>query len=180
MKKKFIVLLLVLAIVSTSLFAAKGTIGSGLNRNTKERVGIGLTVGYPHVGLGISYTNPEISKEFGFRFVGTLGFGYGSSFHLDASFDWVFAKIQFNNRAYRCTDTLDFGLGAGFVFDAHKGGVGIGPIGTLTVTYNFIRNWTVFIRTHLGAWFHVGGDYAGWNLFYYDVVAGFTYEFDIK
>lgn len=192
MNKKILVIMLVLLLAVSSVFAT--TVSTRLvdnSRNnrynnskmTNEKLGIGLSLGYAGLGPALTYTKNDLNKVFGFRYYLDAGFGWwNTSFELNTGFDWVFLKLIFTDTDSKEAENsiLDFSIGAG----AHlsvlgNGRVGLGPIGTFSIVYSFAENWQVFSRSSFGyGWWFGGGSAAG-SGFIWDERIGFTYQFDL-
>lgn len=191
MNKKILVIMLVLLLAVSSVFAT--TVSTKLvdnSRNnrfnstkmTNEKLGLGLSIGYPGLGLALNYTKNDLNKNFGFRYYLDAGFGYSTSFVLNTGFDWVFVKLIFTDTDSKEAENsiLDFSIGAGaHLYVGGDGSVGLGPIGTLAITYNFARDWQVFWRPSFGWGWWLAGPNAAGSGFIWDVRAGFTYQFDL-
>lgn len=180
MKKRFLILITLFVLLSSSAFAVTITGSGKVNAPAKSRVGVGAELGYPFVNAVVTYTNADPSSDiFGFRFYSSLGFGYyTSSFNLGVSADWIFYQCVFTNTGSKEAENsvLDLSLGAGANMGFGSSGY-IGPVGAFAVNYTFARDWTVFVRTHLGYTFGIYGNAT--SHFFGSGVAGFTYGFDV-
>lgn len=192
MNKKILVIMLVLLLAVSSVFAT--TVSTRLvdnSRNnrynntkmTNEKLGVGLSTGYGGIGPALTYSKRDLNKLFGFRYYLDAGFGWlYTGFDLSTGFDWIWLKLIFTDTGSKEAENsvLDFSIGAG----AHltvggNGSVGLGPVGTFTMTYNFADNWQVFLRPSFGYGWWVAGNNAAGNGFIWDIRAGFTYQFDL-
>lgn len=194
MNKKILVIMLVLTLAVSSVFAttvstrlvdnSRNTVFSRNNtKMTNEKLGIGLSLGYFGLGPALTYTKNDLDKLFGFRYYLDAGFGWWTtSFELNTGFDWVFLKLIFTdtNSKEAENSVLDFAIGAGVHLTVRgNGGVGIGPIGSFSLVYSFAEDWQVFSRTSAGYGWWFGGDTSSSAGIIWDERIGFTYQFDL-
>lgn len=195
MNKKILVIMLVLLLAVSSVFAT--TVSTKLvdnSRNnrfnstkmTNEKLGVGASIGWGGLGGALTYSKVDLDKLFGFRYYLDLGLGWGLlnnyvGFSLNTGFDWVWLKLIFTDTGSKEAENsiLDFSIGAGAHLSVSgKGTVGIGPIGTFSIVYSFAQNWQVFSRTSVGYGFFFNSEAASSNLIW-DERLGFTYQFDL-
>lgn len=188
MKKKIIAIAIVCVLMISSVFATDvhtklvGNDARGV-KTTNSKLGVGLSLGYTGIAPSLTYTKNDLNKTFGFRYYLDLGFGWWNpGFALNTGFDWVFVKLIFTDTDSKEAENsiLDFAIGAGAHFEVFgKGRVGIGPVGTFSITYSFAENWQVFSRSSFGyGWFFGGGNDPAAG-FFWDEIVGFTYQFDL-
>ena len=99
MKKKLFAVLFVLLLSIPSVFA-KG------NVNDEKKLGLGLNLGYPGVGLAFRYRNDN------FRVLGAAAFDYDykDTLAIDLTGEYSFAKLVLDDAE---ENVIDFGCGIG-------------------------------------------------------------------